>query len=414
MNIKTRLKKFDQFKTSLVVSGKEYTYHMLAESMTIFEKQIRPNMTVPIVGGATLLNVAKLFTALDKGAIAVPMEQLQNPSIWQHEGHPFLNYLRKWDKPGLILITSGSSGTPKAALHNINIMLQEKWQIIDAQRWHPRQEYCTLLLLGFDHIGGFNTLCSTLFNGGTLVVPESRDPEHIADLVYKYNVECLPASPTFLRMFLMKTNRDLPSLKLITYGTEPMPQTVLNEVHSRYPDVKLKQTFGMTEVGIYSTMSRPDGSTWMKIKDAEIRDGFLYLKSSGSFMGYLNRVMSDPTLDGWFATGDKVETDGEWIRIIGRETEFINVGGEKIHPTVIENLLLKIPEIEDCKVEGEANPIMGQIIKATIKASEDKRDLKDKIKTLFEFEKMPKWTVPQRIVYSNDSLHNSRLKKKRG
>lgn len=54
-------------------------------------------------------------------------------------------------------------------------------------------------------------------------------------------------------------------------------------------------------------------------------------------LGYLNAA-SPFTDDGWFKTGDEVEQDGEWLRILGRRSEIINVGGEKVSPAEIEGV----------------------------------------------------------------------------
>ena len=80
-------------------------------------------------------------------------------------------------------------------------------------------------------------------------------------------------------------------------------------------------------------------------------------------MGYLNASMDSFTKDGWFKTGDLVETteDG-YIKIIGRNKEVINVGGEKVLPSEVESIILSIPEIDDVMVYGEKNIITGQTV----------------------------------------------------
>jgi long-chain acyl-CoA synthetase len=67
-------------------------------------------------------------------------------------------------------------------------------------------------------------------------------------------------------------------------------------------------------------------------------DGLLEIKAKSAMRGYLN-AESPFTPDGWFKTGDAVEVDGEYIKILGRKSELINVGGEKVYPAEVESVI---------------------------------------------------------------------------
>ena len=141
---------------------------------------------------------------------------------------------------------------------------------------------------------------------------------------------------------------DLSSLRMITYGTETMPESLLNRLKVAFPRVKFLQTFGTSETGIANTSSKSSNSTFMKIDDPELEykivDNELWLKSKTQVMGYLNSSMDSFTEDGWFKTGDLVEaTEDGYIKIIGRNKEVINVGGEKVLPNEVESVILEIP-----------------------------------------------------------------------
>jgi long-chain acyl-CoA synthetase len=165
--------------------------------------------------------------------------------------HPHFLKLRDADSPGLVLFSSGSTGKHKAAVHDLSALLK-KFTV-------PRHCYRTLVFLQLDHIGGVNTLFYTLSNAGAVVVSEGRTPRQVCEAIAMHRVELLPTSPTFLNLLLLSEEQqrhDLSSLKLVTYGTEPMPERTLLKVNTAFPEVKLLQTYGLSELGILRSQSR--------------------------------------------------------------------------------------------------------------------------------------------------------------
>ncbi len=84
-----------------------------------------------------------------------------------------------------------------------------------------------------------------------------------------------------------------------------------------------------------------------KLPEAHFR-----FRSESAMLGYLN-APSPFDEDGWYDTGDQVETDGEYIRILGRKSEIINVGGEKVFPAEVESVFLEIPNVRDVLITAE-------------------------------------------------------------
>lgn len=268
---------------------------------------------------------------------------------------------------GLVLFSSGTSGVPKAMLQDFSILLGT---------YQPRHEnsLTILSLLGFDHIGGINTLFGGLASGSLMVIPESRAPEQVIDVIKKHDVAILPATPTFLGLLLLASSHrlaDLASLRLITYGTEPMPDALLARLRQALPSVRLIQTFGTSETGVFKTESPDADSNFLRINDPNVEwkivEDELWLRSRTQIRGYLNAPNDKFTNDGWFMTGDKVEVGpNNTIRILGRTGEMINVGGEKLMPTEVESVILSVPGVVDCRVFGERNAMVGQTVVADI------------------------------------------------
>lgn len=325
--------------------------------------------------------------------------------------------LRERGASGLVLLSSGSTGTSKAILHDLDALVAE--QKVKA----VRRKLTIILLLLFDHIGGINTLLNSLFSGGVALIPGERTPEAVCRLIEQHRVRVLPASPTFLNLILMARFHelfDLGSLRLITYGAEPMPEELLRRVREAFPRARLLQTFGTSETGIAATSSESSASTFFKIEGGNVSyrvvNEELHLKSTTQFLGYLNHQADALTEDGWFRTGDLVEETGAgFIRIRGRASEVINVAGEKILPVELETLLLQSPLIADCVVYGELNAMTGHIVCADIVPRDPSTTKSEIRKHLYDFlgGRVERFKIPSRINLVEEVARSDRFKKSR-
>jgi long-chain acyl-CoA synthetase len=338
----------------------------------------------------------------------ITFEKLLGPIV----KHSLYQTLFENNNPGLVLFTSGSSGIPKAAVHNFSLLLN-KFKI-------KRKALKTINFLLFDHWGGLNTLFHIMSNGGTVVILENRTPDYVCELINKHQVELLPTSPTFLNMMLISRayeRHPLDSLKIISYGAEPMPEVLLSNLNKLFPNLVLQQTYGLIELGVMRSKSEGSGSLWVKIggEGYEVRvvDDMLQIKSESAMLGYLN-APSPFTKDGWFMTGDSVEVKGEYFRILGRKSELINVGGEKVYPQEVENIILEIPEVEDVLVYGENNPMTGKIVCAKVRYTgiKSKSEIIALLKSYCRT-KLEPFKIPIKIFLVDKSFESGRFKKSR-
>jgi len=133
--------------------------------------------------------------------------------------------LTKKGTPGLVLFSSGSTGKSKAIVQDLN-KLMEKFKT-------PRKALRMLIFLQLDHIGGVNSLLYSLANNGTVIVAAGRTPEKVCQSIEQFKGEVLPTSPSFLNLLILSKayeSYDLSSLKLMTYGTEPMQTSTLKRL----------------------------------------------------------------------------------------------------------------------------------------------------------------------------------------
>jgi long-chain acyl-CoA synthetase len=367
----------------LITPSDRLTFQEIAaaakESETLIAP-VAPGEIVAIVGDFNRPSIAAMLQLLDRSAVVVPLTDgtkadheyflesagaqwlLRDGSLTRLETaakpNELIDELRSRGHPGIIFFSSGTTGRPKAILHDFQNFL--------ARYAEPRPALRTLNFLLFDHAGGINTMLHTLFNRGTTIAPPERTPDSVVDTIRRENIELLPTTPTFLRMMLLggSFEKPLPSLRVVTYGTERMDQGTLDRLCALLPQVDFRQTYGLSELGVFQVKSKARDSLWMKIGGAgletRISDNVLLIRSANRMLGYLNAA--SPFVDGWYNTGDVVEESDGFIRIVGRASEVFNVGGLKILPGEVERIALTYPGVLRAKAYGLANPITGQHI----------------------------------------------------
>jgi long-chain acyl-CoA synthetase len=428
---------------AMIWRGQHVTYGALLELVTqargrLDAANLAHGHVVSIEADYSPGAVAMLLALIERAAVVVPLtaavqnqrdEFLQIAEVqervviddqdsWRVDAtgvvpvNPLTTQLTSTGHPGLVLFSSGSTGKSKAALHNLSALL-EKFKV----RRHTLRSLTFLLL---DHIGGQNTLYYVLSNGGTVISIEKRDPDTVCATIEKYKVELLPTSPTFINLLLISEaykRYDLSSLKRITYGTEVMPESTLKRLHEIFPKIELLQTYGLSELGILRSKSRDSSSLWVKVGgegfETKIVDSILHIRAKSAMLGYLNHA-SPFDAEGWFNTGDMVQVDGEWIRLLGRQSEMINVGGEKVYPAEVESVLLQMPNVRDVSVTGEKNAITGNMVVARFNLATDEplADFKKRVRAYCRGHLAP-FKMPAKIEIVSDEQYSARYKKMR-
>lgn len=434
----------DNDQTAIIYDGKKYSYNELyikiKEIESFIKDKIKSGEVVAILADYSFASIALFFALYENKNIIAPItsiskkeidgklkesfstkiinlenEKLVITNIKSEASHKIINDLQTSKCAGLILFSSGSTGAPKAMIHNLDTL-------VDSYGDKKQKQINMLVFLMFDHIGGINTMLNILSMNATMIIPQNRNADDICQLIEEYKIAVLPSSPTFLNLILINRSYekyDLSSLRMITYGTETMPEGLLGRLKAVFSKVRFLQTFGTSETGIAATSSKSSSSTFMKIDDENLEykivDNELWLRSKTQILGYLNRSMESFTNDGWFKTGDLVELDNEgFIKIIGRNKEIINVGGQKVLPSEVESVLLGMDEIEDCLVYGEQNAITGQSISCDVVLKHGIDDSGFKILVRkFCKDKLDNFKIPTRVNVVQKTEFTERFKKSR-
>ncbi|MEO0508926.1 MAG: fatty acid--CoA ligase family protein [Verrucomicrobiota bacterium] len=402
-------------KTAFVESGKFWSYHEFLSLIEIAGSGLGQSRVALIQTTSTVEGLAQLIAIAGTEYIALPLP----PSLPEAERSHMLELVansplyKKLEESGLILFSSGTSGEPKGMLHSLPALLNRFKQVT------PREDR-TLQLLLLDHIGGLDAAFRCLCSGSTLIIPEDRNPDAAAQAIEAYGVNILPASPTFLNLVLMNgitEKYDCSSVEIIAYGAEAMPQALLKRLGQAFPQADLQQKFGTSETGAVRIQSSSKDSLFFRIKDLDtewkVIENELWLKTPSRIIGYLNADESSLEVDGWYRTGDLVEEGPNGtLRIIGRHSETINVGGQKVHPSEVEAVLNQIEGIEACYVYGESDSITGQRVACEI-ASSTEKDLRNWKRAIRNHcrGKLAPWKIPARINLINQPQLTVRLKR---
>lgn len=427
---------------AIVWKDKVYSYSFLLDRILHYQKFIEDNQispgTVTVLEGEFSPNTVALFLALiQRSVILVPItpesevqkqewietaqgevsfsikedDEVEITRFPRKASHELFETLRSSGHPGLVLFSSGTTGKSKAVVHDFMTLLERFKK--------TRQPSRTIAFLLFDHMGGIDTLFHIISNAGCIITCKDRSPDGVLQSIEKYRAELLPTSPTFINLMLLSesyTRYDLASLKAVTYGTEPMPESTLSRFNKIFPNIKMLQTYGMSEVGVIKSKSKDSGSLWIKIGgegiETRVVDGILHVKTASTLLGYLN-APNPITEDGWFVTGDSVLVDGPYMKILGRKSDIINVGGEKVYPAEVESVIQELDNVAEATVYGKTNPVLGNIVCAKVRLwqEEDQKSYARKIKKHCA-EKLQNFKVPIKISFNQEIQHSHRFKKK--
>lgn len=426
-------------KIALIEQGVSYTYRQVLDNIDIKRRQLRETLSSPcsvvLIGDFSFSAISWLFALLTEKYVVLLQTQhvSSNPLLIAKAGiratiysendtinvveviteSPSINRLIDENKGGVLLMSSGTAGNPKLIVHAASRLLS-KYQF-------SKKAHSTLGFLLFDHIAGFDTLMYTLHAGGSLVILPNRQVETVLSCLKKYDVEVLPTTPSYINLLLFQSDFNpayLSNLKIITFGSERMNQSTLSRLIERFGNaIRFEQKYGLTELGSLVIKSKPNDPKWIKLDDRhatwKVVDNLLYIKTNTSLEAYIF-PNHEVVCDGWFNTEDNVIVDGEWIQILGRNTDLINVGGQKVYPSEIESIIQQMDGVVQVVVVGISHPIMGQVVKATIQLDheESESEFRSKLR-LFCKDKLESFKIPVLISLSTSDILSERFKAQR-
>ena len=294
------------------------------------------------------------------------------------------------DDIALFLHTSGTTSRPKRVpLSHANLMISSR-NVADTYKLTP--EDVSLCVMPLFHVHGLvASTFSTLFSGGTVVVPTRFNPLTFWPTVREHGATWYSAVPTIHQVLLARTKpgtrpAGAEHLRFIRSCSAALPPQMMAEGEEKF-GVPMLEAYGMTEAAHQMASNplppgtRKPGSvgcgTAVSIailnKAGDVLPagvtGEVSIKGPNVFKGYEGNAEANAEsfTNGWFRTGDQGFLDNEgYLTLVGRIKELINRGGEKISPREIDEVLLAHPSVAEAVCFGIADRVYGEEVAAAV------------------------------------------------
>jgi fatty-acyl-CoA synthase len=327
---------------------------------------------------------------------------------------------------GMVLLTSGTTGTPKGAPRQVRSPLAAA-QFLD--RIPLRSGECTVLGAPLFHGTGLSQFIISFALGCAVVVRRKFDPEETLRAIQDNKATTLVLVPTMLQRVVdlgpeVLARYDTSSLRILFTAGSALSPELGNRATRAFGEV-IHNLYGSTEVAVATvatpedwrsapgTVGRPPVGCVVKLFDNEGKEitepnvtGRIFVGSGLSFGGYTDGRHKE-IIDGLLSIGDVGHFDAAGLLFIdGRDDDMIVSGGENVFPAEVENLLVEYPGVVEAAVLGVEDPEFGQRLKAWVvveeKASVDADQLREHVKV-----NLARFKVPRDVVFLDELPRNA-------
>jgi acyl-coenzyme A synthetase/AMP-(fatty) acid ligase len=300
----------------------------------------------------------------------------------------------------ITLFTSGTTGQPKKVTHPVaNFFRSVK---------HGEKFHHDVWALAYNptHMAGLQVFFQALLNRNTLVYVFGLQKTTVLSLLQQYHVTNISATPTFYRL-LMPADFTIHEMKRVTLGGEKSTPALFEQLKMIFPNAKITNIYASTEAG---TLFNAKGDVF------EIPENLmLYVKIENNILLLSKKLLgqNDFANDEWYNTGDVVEIVNEnplSFRFVSRSNEMINVGGNKVNPAEVEEILLRHEKIKNALVYAKPNSVLGNMLAAEIETHEPV--MPNEIRTYLS-EQLQDYKVPRiiKVVEKIETTRSGKIKR---
>jgi acyl-coenzyme A synthetase/AMP-(fatty) acid ligase len=339
----------------------------------------------------------------DASGVAPGVAWFAPSTLTAMRGEGDLSYETEW-----VLLTSGTTGRPKLVVHTFASLtgaIEARTAVADRVVWSTFYD--------IRRYGGLQIFLRAALTGTPLVLSSAQ--ESTADFLARAasrGVTHISGTPSHWRRALMSPAARLIKPDYVRLSGEIADQAILNQLRSLYPQARISHAFASTEAGVAFDVK--DGLTGLPPSvisstpqvEMKLENGSLRIRSDRTALRYLGKTEA-PLKDkaGFVDTGDMLELRGDRYHFAGRRDGVINVGGLKVHPEEVEEVINRHPQVRMSLVTTRKNPITGALVVADVvlesssgTAGKDVRELHQDILRLCR-EALPSHKVPAAINF---------------
>ncbi|MCW3786227.1 class I adenylate-forming enzyme family protein [Plebeiibacterium sediminum] len=335
-----------------------------------------------------------------------------------------------------IIYTSGSTAMPKGVMISHKNIIANTTSIIEYLKLTDKD--IMECVLPFFYCYGLSLLHTHLKVKGKIVLNNNfMFLGSVINDLQKYKCTGFAGVPSHFQILLRVSdsfkNEDFPNLRYVTQAGGKLHTAFIAEFRQAKPDTKFIVMYGQTEATARLSYLPPEklndklGSIGKGIPGVELKVvdsngeiikpneiGEIIAKGDNIMLGYFKDEKStkETLKDGWLYTGDlaKVDEDG-FIYHAARRKEIIKVGGKRVSPKEIEEVIVSIPGVVDCTIEAVSDEVLGEAIKAIIVKNETNEELTvDKIKSSCSA-RLSTYKIPKFIEFASKVNVNAAGKK---
>jgi long-chain acyl-CoA synthetase len=341
------------------------------------------------------------------------------------EAEPAETVERDDDDLAALIFTSGTAGSPKAAMLSHGNLRSNLEQMQNQPYRSQTADDVAFGVLPFFHIFGLNVVLGlSLHTGGTVLAIERFDPQSALEAVATHGVTLIAGAPAMWSAWahLPGASADaFASVRIAGSGASKLDPAVRATMVERF-GLELSEGYGLTEASPVVTnatgIPSPPGSIGaplpglrVRLVDADGHDvlvgdpGEIRVQGPNVFKGY----WGDPdasaatlTPDGWLRTGDLAVVDDDgFLYVVDRMKDLIIVSGFNVYPAEVEEILIDHPGVEGVAVVGVQHPHSGEAVKAYVVAREDVSVEEDDI-IAFAEARLARYKCPQKVVFVDE------------
>jgi len=330
------------------------------------------------------------------------------------------------DKPRFVILTSGTTGTPKGAQRSSPDGLLAMAALIDKIPFRSRETM--MIAAPLFHSWGFLHFVVSLPTASTIILQRRFDPESVLRAVAEHRAEVLGAVPVMVQRILRLPEETLdsarvPSLRVVSLSGSALPGDMAIEWMDRFGDT-VYNLYGSTEVA-YATVAtpedlraapgtagRPPRGTQVRIYDENGMEvprgetGRIFVGNEMSFEGYTGGGGKE-VIDGLLSSGDVGHLDSAGrLFVDGRDDEMIVSGGENVFPREVEDLLADHEAVVDVAVIGVEDDEFGQRLKAFVVAGAEAEVSEDDLKAHVKAS-LASYKTPREVEFMDELPRNA-------